>query len=290
MQPMRLRPECRDCLIRLVDLTVAMVTDDAALKDAARNAALDIIEREFAPGAIPALIASRFHQEIKRITGNPDPFSALKKAETASLKELFETLAPHFPADLESLLKLAVLGNSVDFFRSARQVAREATPTITFALSHLLVFQEMLADSPGQLLYLADNAGEQYFDAPLVQYLRGCGWQVFYVVKGGPIQNDLTRADLEASGLHGKLAPVLDTGAQTVGLVPADTSPAFQEAFAQARLIIAKGMGHFETLGDRPDPRIFYLLQAKCHPVAQALGVRRGDFIFAHANKVSLDK
>jgi damage-control phosphatase, subfamily I len=286
---MHLQEECRACLVRLVDLTVTLATGEADLRAAARARALAVIDREFAPGAIPALIANRFHPEIKRITGNPDPFRAHKEAETTFLEGYFRAMAPHFADDLESLLKLAVLGNSVDFFRSGQEVARDTTPAITFATSHLPAFQDLLQGPPGLLLYLTDNAGEQYFDAPLVQRLRRFGWQVLYVVKGGPIQNDLTRADLEASGHHLPLDPVLDTGAPTVGLVLAETSPAFREAYEQARLIIAKGMGHFETLGHLPDPRVFFLLQAKCRPVAEALGLSRGSFVFAHAGEVSLD-
>jgi uncharacterized protein with ATP-grasp and redox domains len=38
-------------------------------------------------------------------------------------------------------------------------------------------------------------------------------------------------------------------------------------------------MGHFETMSHLTDPRLFFLLQAKCSPVAQALGVPRGSFV-----------
>jgi hypothetical protein len=273
-----------------VDLTLGLATQDPDLRMAARTAALAIIDEEIALGAIPALIANRFHLEIKNITGNPDPFRPHKEAETAFLDRHFQTVAPTFPENLESLLKLAVLGNAVDFFRSPAEVAEEFSHDITFAISHLEIFQDLLQEDPGLLLYLADNAGEQHFDAPLVRHLRDCGWQVLYVVKGGPIQNDLTRADLESSGLHLPLEPVLETGAQTVGLVLSETSPDFREAFDRARLILAKGMGHFETLGHLPDPRLFFLLQAKCRPVAQALGLPQGSFVFAHAGKIFLDK
>jgi len=283
---MRIQEECRDCLIRLVDLTVGLATPDANLKMAAKTAALAIIDEEFTPGAIPALIANRFHLEVQDITRNPDPFRSCKEAETAFLDRHFQDVAPGFPETLESLLELAVLGNAVDFFRSEQEVAREFSQRINFALYHLTAFQEELKQEPGLILYLADNAGEQHFDLPLVHHLRSLGWQVVYVVKGGPIQNDLTRADLEASGLHLPLEPVLETGARTVGLVLADTSPTFQEAFHRARVLVAKGMGHFETLSHLPDPRLFFLLQAKCRPVAQALGVPRGSFVFARAREI----
>lgn len=289
MRPMLIQEECRGCLARLVNLTVALATEDDELQARARTAALTIINREFAPGAIPALIANRFHREVQDLTGNADPFRPHKEAETAFLARHFQAVAPAFSQALEPLLKLAVLGNAVDFFRAEEEVTREFSRDISFAVSHLAVFREQLRGKPGLLLYLADNAGEQYFDAPLVRHLRGLGWQVHYVVKGGPIQNDLTRADLTASGLHQALEPILETGAQTVGLVLAECSPTFQEAFARARLILAKGMGHFETLGHLPDPRLFFLLQAKCGPVAQALELPRGSFVFAHAKEIVLD-
>jgi len=287
MQPMHIREECRACLVRLVDLTVNLATRDPDLKTAARDAALAIIDEDFFPQAIPALIANRFHQEIKRITGNPDPFRSHKETETAHLDRLVQSVSQAFFENLESLLKLAVLGNAVDFFRSKDEVSRELSQEIIFTVSHLPDFMDRLNAGPGLLLYLADNAGEQHFDAPLVRHLRGRGWEVLYVIKGGPIQNDLTLADLEASGVLDRLEPVLETGAKTVGLVLSETSPEFQEMYARADLILAKGMGHFETMGRQRDSRLFFLMQAKCRPVAEALKVPLGSFVFVHSEKIT---
>lgn len=286
MAIMRIMPECRECLTRLVDLAVSLATHEPILQEAARYTALDIIAREFVPGAIPAQIANHFHVEIQKVTGNSDPFRPYKEAETAFLARQFQAVAPRFPGDLESLVKLAVLGNAVDFFRAEEEVLQEFSKNLNLRPWHLEEFKRRLASGSGLLLYLADNAGEQYFDAPLVHYLRKLGWQVSYVVKGGPIQNDLTRSDLEASGLLRDLEPVTDTGARTVGLVLSEASPAFRETYHRAQLILAKGMGHFETLAHQADPRLFFLLQAKCGPVAQALGVPRGSFVLAHAPKI----
>jgi damage-control phosphatase, subfamily I len=286
MRPMRIGQECRDCLIRLVELTVELASPEVRVQEAAKAAALAIIDAEFAPGAIPALIANRFHLSIQTISGNPDPFLPRKRAETTFLRRHFNDISSRFPETLESLLKLSVLGNAVDFFRPHQEVAREFSRRIDFAVCHLEAFHDRLDAGPGLLLFLADNAGEEHFDAPLVRFLRGLGWQVFYVVKGGPIQNDLTRSDLAASGLRASLEPVMDTGARSVGLVLDEASATFQAAFHRARLIVAKGMGHFETLGHTIDPRLFFLLQAKCRPVAQALGVRQGNFVFAHAQTI----
>lgn len=282
MRPMEIRPECYGCLERLVTLTVELATPEPEVQARAREVALEIIDREFGrPGAIPALIASRFHRVIQEISGNPDPFAPRKAGETAYLSRMYQRLAPVSGDDLESLLKLAVAGNAVDFFRDEAEVTRELLAPVRFGVSHLPQFRRALSGPAGLLLYLADNAGEQFFDGPLVAHGRRLGWRVLYVVKGGPIQNDLTRADLEASGLGPALEPVADTGAQSVGLVLSETAPAFRDLYDAARIIVAKGMGHFETMSHLGDPRIYFLLQAKCAPVAQALGVPRGTFVFS---------
>lgn len=277
---MEIYPECEACLRRLVELTVAQATPDPALQRQARRAALEIIVRDLNPAAIPASIATRFHHAIMAVTGNPDPFAARKAAETAYLSRRIRELAAAYGNDLESLLQLAAAGNAIDFFREEAEVMRELAGRVEFARSELNGFHRRLAGPPGLLLYLADNAGEQFFDYPLVAALRRGGWRVLYVVKAGPIQNDLTREDLYASGLGEALEPLADTGACTVGLALAAISPAFQKLYEEADIILAKGMGHFETLSHRPDPRLYFLLQAKCSPVADALGLPRGAFAF----------
>lgn len=280
MQPMAIQPECYYCLLRLAELTVDLAAGFPEKQDRAREAARDIIHREFRAGAIPALIASRFHPAIQEITGNPDPFSSRKKAETAFLKRMYARVAANYKKNLDSLLRLAAVGNAVDFFRDKVEVTREILADVAWSHADLEPFRHQLETARGLLLYLADNAGEQFFDLPLVTYLRRQGWQTLYVVKGGPIQNDLTRDDLYASGLGEALEPLAATGARTVGLVLPETSAVFQKLYDRADIILAKGMGHFETMGHLQDPRLFFLLQAKCSPVAQALGVPWGSFVF----------
>jgi len=282
---MRLQPECRPCLEKLVDLTVGLATTDPGTQGEARRRALDIIARKFCPEAIPAVIANLFHRAIMDLTGNPDPFRPRKDAETHLMQRLFAAVAPDDPGDeLPALLELAVAGNALDFFRPAADITRDLRDRVHLT-GDVAVLLSRLAAAPGRLLFLADNAGEQFFDRPLMAALRRRGWQALYVVKGGPIQNDLTRADLAASGLLTDLEPVVDTGVATVGLILEETSVLFQSLWAAADVIVAKGMGHFETLSRVRDPRLFFLLQAKCRPVAAALSVPRGAFVLRSAAK-----
>jgi damage-control phosphatase, subfamily I len=278
---MQIRLECYACLERLVALTVELAAPDQEIRRQAHQVARRLLDRGFGPDAIPAVIANQFHLAIQRLSGNPDPFRPRKSAQTAYLARMHERLAPASGEDLESLIRLAALGNAIDFFRGEAEVTREMLSRPEFGVFDGREFRRLLEGPPGLLLYLADNAGEQFFDLPLVAALRRLGWQVPYTVKGGPIQNDLTREDLEASGLSEALEPVVDTGACTVGLQLASASPDFRELFEAASLIVAKGMGHFETMSHLGDPRVWFLLQAKCTPVAQALGVARNAFVFS---------
>ena len=286
---MAIRPECYPCLERLVGLAVELATPDPEVRRQALKSARRLLDQEFGPDAIPAAIANRMLPAIYRLSGNPDPFAARKAAGTALAARMHQRLAPAYGDDLESLLRLAAAGNALDFFRGEAEVAREMLTRVEFGINAVPAFRQELAGPPGLILYLADNAGEQFFDRPLVSSLRRRGWRVVYAVKAGPIQNDLTLEDLEASGLRGALEPVVDTGARTVGLELPGVSPGFRELYDAARLIVAKGMGHFETMSHLADPRVWFLLQAKCAPVAQALGVDLNAFVFARAPVIALD-
>ncbi|MHB9075402.1 MAG: damage-control phosphatase ARMT1 family protein [Desulfobaccales bacterium] len=287
--PMAIRPECYACLERLVGLAVNLASPASEVKRRAGQAARQVLDQEFGPEAIPAAIANRMLSVIYQISGNADPFAARKTAATALAARMHQQLTPAYGDGLESLLSLAAVGNAFDFFRDEAEVALEMQAPVDFGISHLPDFRRVLAGPPGLLLYLADNAGEQYFDRPLVNWLRRQGWQVLYVVKGGPIQNDLTRQDLDESGLTSALEPVVDTGARTVGLDLDEISPEFHNLYGAARIILAKGMGHFETMSHLNDPRVWFLLQAKCAPVARSLGVAQNTFVFARTPAISLD-
>jgi damage-control phosphatase, subfamily I len=282
-------PECYDCLTRLLALTVKLATPDEDLRRRALALARRRLDAAFSPAAIPAAIATRILPEIYRLTHNPDPFAARKAAATDWAARLYAQVSPACRDDLESLLRLAALGNALDFFRDEAELTREIQAQVRFGRDDTPAFRRELHASPGLLLYLADNAGEQFFDRPLVAGLRRRGWQVVYVVKGGPIQNDLTRDDLAASGLQPDLEPVADIGAATVGLDLETAGPAFRQLYRDARLILAKGMGHFETMSHLTDPRLWFLLQAKCTPVARSLEVLRNDLVFCRPPAISLD-
>jgi len=269
MKPM---PECRDCLEKLIHQTITLATQDKNIRQEARNASLAIVAELFPQDIAPADIATVFHRKIKEITANPDPFSEFKRREIDHARKLFQTLKDEATPDLDTLIKFSVKGNALDFFRSKEEILRDFHSEIRFAINHINKLRGRLKPDT-EVMFMADNAGECFFDLPLVQFLDSSGVKVIYAIKGGPSQNDITARDLEISGLDGAFPEVIDNGTDVVGLHLSEANETFRKAYDNADIIIAKGMGHYETMGNISDDRLFFLLKAKCHPVATAVGI-----------------
>lgn len=275
---------CVDCLRRLVDLTVSEASQDRAVRERATKAAYQIIE-EFRnhPSITPAHIANRFHSLIKEISQNNDPFRARKIKEMSIARSLSRKYPPA-DKNLIDLLKYSLLGNSIDFFRDIDRLEEsiQRTPNIVINDISQLIAKIQSGDVL-KIIILADNAGEVYFDMPLGEFLASSGIEVFYAVKGAPVQNDLSMEDLVREGLKENLErmgiKVLSTGVASVGLDYQRISPEFKETYDRADLILAKGMGHLETLGKIRDKRLFYLFETKCPTIAHTLGLSIGDFV-----------
>jgi len=277
---MRAVIECYGCLDRLIVTTAALATADPAIREKAVAAGWAVLEAEFSVDKIPARVATVAQRAVREATGNPDPFREVKQRELTFAAAAVEELQPRFGSGWEGLLSLAVLGNTVDFFRDLETAAKEMEHPVEFAINQIPVFVDRLA-STRSLLFLTDNAAECYFDLPLYRKLCLEVNEVIYVVKARPVQNDLTLADLEESGLREAFVRVETTGTDSPGLDLEAASPAFKRLYARADLILAKGMGYYETFSETNDGRVFYLLQAKCRPVAAAIGVPQGSFVAA---------
>jgi uncharacterized protein with ATP-grasp and redox domains len=80
-------------------------------------------------------------------------------------------------------------------------------------------------------------------------------------------------ADASAAGLE-EFAEIMTTGGGAVGVLPQWCSQEFLEQYASSELVIAKGMGHHETLPEFTLPTTTaLLLRTKCEPVALSLNV-----------------
>ena len=172
----------------------------------------------------------------------------------------------------------AVRGNAIDFFKDLMTIEEDLARPVVFAIDKTVGVEKKL-EAVESILYLADNAGEVLFDLPLVRRLQDFA-PVTYVVKESPVQNDVTLADLDSFGLAKELPRVITTGTDTPGVDMAVASDEFKAEFETADLVLAKGMGYWETLSELPaQGKVFYLLKAKCQPVANSLGVALDSYV-----------
>jgi uncharacterized protein with ATP-grasp and redox domains len=275
---MKLAPGCYECLCRLIHQAAELATDDVALKQRAINEAMKILDDEFSCSQLSIVIATKIHRVVREVTHNSDPYRPMKEREMTLARELYPQLRPRYKDDFRDYLKLAAAANAIDFFREPDSIKDDIRKPVSFAVDDSEQFEAKLKNAD-KVLYLADNAGELYFDLPLVKWMRQFA-QVTYVVKPSPVQDDLTLEDVRRSGLEGEFGKVISTGIASPGVVFSLASAQLKQEFESADLIFAKGMGHYEALSELPAKgRVFYCLKAKCQPVADSLVVPINSYV-----------
>jgi len=293
---MKLAPECYACLQKLIRQAADLATDDASLKQRALEKATKILDDEFSYSQLSIVIATKIHNTVREVTHNHDPYRKMKESEMALSRELYaELLLPaeaastnlsgwrgkqnnHYKEELRKYLKLAAVANAIDFFRQPVAIKEDIKKDISFTVDDSEYLETRLKETD-KVLYLADNAGEIYFDLPLVKWMKQFT-RVIYVVKPSPVQDDLTLEDVRRTGLESEFGNVMTTGIASPGIVFSLASAQFKRKFESAGLIFAKGMGHYEALSElSPKGRFFYCLKAKCKPVAKSLNVPLNSYV-----------
>jgi len=127
---------------------------------------------------------------------------------------------------------------------------------------------------------IGDNTGDFIFDMPLVEYLEKKGKQVYYAVREKPVQNDLSMEDVERFGLHEIFGRIISTGTDEVGMKKEDLSGTIKALWESDAVVIAKGMGNYETISGFHNERpVIYIMKVKCPAVAYSIGQNEGTYI-----------
>ncbi len=273
--------ECIPCFARqALDAVVEAVVDPARREPLLRRLLREIAESDWS--GTPPAIAQRLHRSIRRELGNPDPSRNVKlrmNQMAASLVPLMRQRIESHPHPFEAAVRVAIGGNLLDI-GAKTQIAAEDLPAHleTIWTQPLCGNVEALfraADRARSILYLADNAGEIFFDRLLLERLPTRNIAV--AVRGSPVLNDATLEDAEQAGIP-EIAPVFGNGSDAPGTILADCSDEFRRRFEQADLVISKGQGNYETLSDSTKP-IFFLFTVKCPLVASLVGKPVGSLV-----------
>jgi len=269
---------CYECLKRLARQAADLAADSEDLKQWAADAAIGMLDKHFSLDQLTIMIASKIHQTIKDVTGNPDPYRKMKDREIAVASQWQREIGTGHEDDYDSCIRLAALGNVIDFFKPFNVLLEDLKKPVHFVIDDSKQFEQKLKKAKN-LLYLADNAGEVYFDLHFVRLLnKRC--KVTYVVKERPVQNDITTDDIRKAELEHEFERIITTGTATPGIDFSVASPQFIKEYESADLVFAKGMGYWETLSELPAKgRIFHCLVTKCQPVTDSIGVPLNSYV-----------
>lgn len=276
--------ECAHCLLERAINQVKLATDDPDLRMRVVEAITQFLGENFNGDAVPSHIGTDRDLLVQEMTGN-DPYEELKRQsnemalgilpELQKLVDEYEDPAKRF----RTATLITAAANAIEFDVSGRDFSLDELRLIIdnveadLAIDQVEEFMSLLGDVK-EVLFLHDNAGEVVLDMILIREIRRIGPKVIAVVKGGPILNDATMIDADEVGLSDCADEVRDTGAAAIGVNLERNSEEFKNLFSSAELIVAKGMGNFESLTElEPSCPIIHIMRTKCNPVAEHVGV-----------------
>ena len=235
----------------------------------------------------PPVIAKFYHEKIRKVLNNKDPYYEKKKLYNEKLLKEYDKFKEMINSEedpVKNALKLAIAGNIIDF---APNHKLDMEKTIKEALAREMEIDchksliENLKKSKS-ILYIMDNAGEIVFDRLFIETLIEKNIikssHITGATRGYPVINDVTPEDAKDTGLD-KIIKIINTGDNTPGVILSTSSKEFLEHFEKADLIISKGQGNFESLQETEGKLIYFLLIAKCSLIAQNTGAHTGSFI-----------
>jgi len=273
-----IKPDCLSCLFdQSLKVTKLLELDDATSKKVFDKTAQVLIDHDMSH--TPPQIAKVIYQAISDITGEKDPVALAK--ERATLEAL--KIDTSFIKSIPDALKIAVIGNVIDFGSQEQFALNEMIQSHfhqTFAVDDTAPFIEELHNAK-EMVIIGDNVGEHIFDKLLIETIKkNYDIQVHYFVRGKPIINDVT---LKEAQILSSCASIVDTGVETPGYDLEEANHDSKEIFDRADIVIAKGMGNFESLYLSTKRPVYFLFVVKCSVVAQAIGKDVKELIFKKA-------
>jgi len=269
-------------------MEILEATNDKTLQFEAMTALTRLLHKEFKSTAVPARLGTRRDRLVSAITGNNDPYARKKWLSNKRALEILPQVKRLVARETSTEARFkraclsAVVGNIIEFDIPEHEFKFEDIAKLVQQAQQDLQVDEVskiydAARKAEEILYLTDNAGEIAFDTLLVAELKKLGARVTVAVKGKPIINDATLQDAKAVGMHEVADNLITNGTGTVGLALKECSKRFLTLYKSADLVVAKGMGHAETLTENKltTPHAM-LLRTKCQPVARYFGTVKG--------------
>jgi damage-control phosphatase, subfamily I len=279
--------DCIPCFVRqAADAVKISASSDNERQRLMRNVLqwLSEIDMYQSPPAISQIINRR----VREILAMDDPYRAAKDSHNALAAALISSIRRRITTSFDPLtmaVRYAITGNIIDLgakngIGSGDIYAELQSAYMQPIFGDMEAFKKAISEAQ-TILYLADNAGEIFFDRLLIEQLSG--GKVTLAVRGAPVINDATRFDALEAGLE-EIVEIIDNGSDAPGTILSDCSAEFRRRFDKADMIIAKGQGNFETLSDVAH-NIFSLHKTKCPIISAHTGFSVGSYVATNRSR-----
>ena len=275
-----MRHECYFCHIKTIEKLIEKFKPDAKTAESFISAVHKMLADNWE--LENPQLATEIQRVAKDYLNNINLYSEEKSAANNLLLKdysYWKQLVNESDSPFATAVKLAVIGNIIDY--GAHSVSDNISQQIESFLQKDLTINmvESLQSEikkAKHILYLGDNCGEIVFDKLLIETIDNPN--VIFAVRGKPVINDATLMDACQVGMD-KVCKVISNGFDAPSTLLEFSSAEFIKEYQRADLIISKGQGNFEGLMKDSHANIFFMLIAKCDPIADLLNVNKNDMV-----------
>lgn len=295
---MKFYAECASCLMAS-SLKKASAIRDEKLKLEYVRKICEIFRDADEMTEAPPVVDARIIRLRRDLLGLQDDYTEIKHSYNRLLLGMYERLKARVdaaPDPLYAAIQLSMAGNYIDF-GVLKDVNEERLLELLDEAAEKKVdeaeYARLRADleREGELLFLHDNCGEIVLDKLLIETILRFypDQKIVSVVRGGPVLNDVTMEDAVETGLT-ELVEVIHNGTPDVaGTVLTMLPEAVRSRIENAKMIIAKGQGNFETL-TACGLNVYYLFLSKCAGYTSWFGFERFSGILANDRRMTFVK
>lgn len=291
---MRLNSVCIRCLMDKQQEKIAKFQDEDKKTAYMKEIAKIIGESDDEDSS--AYLVYLFNQVYRRYFGEVKDYSRIKKEYNAYVLEREQELYQEILEARDPLAQAIIyarIGNYIDF-GAMQQVEKEVFLGLFRDQEKNRLdeknYEAFLNDcgKGKNFLLIADNCGEIVLDKLFLKELRKrfSHLELYVMVRGGEILNDVTMEDAEETGVCA-VAKVISNGNVVGGTVEKMLSEEAREIFDRADVILSKGQGNFETLHGC-GRNIYYSFLCKCDWFTGKFGVERNTGMFVREKDVSV--
>ncbi len=290
---MKVKPECLLCLFeRGFKAGLAFARNDHEKQVRLAKELMKFLIEKFDFNQVPSWIGSHRERIVQKMLGDPDPYKKLKITSNELARKIWREIRVNFDfkeknyETFRKLIMCAAVANSMEWFISGYDFSASAFENDLKIAETKIAIDEIPSlwndlKNSRSLLYILDNAGEAVIDLDVARYLRNFVDELFVAAREKPVLNDITFSEAIELGFGDIANEVIPVGWFIgIHLDKKGLNPRFKDIFNKVDLVIAKGMGAYESLSEyKFNKPVYVILKAKCNPVAENLGVPRGHYV-----------